>query len=247
VAFSGDEYGRRTIDFVERLQRLSAFEDVKALVVGEFVWYGLPLVTSWSMPGPGEDPKALVECNTRPQEFINHYVEQNYVEKDPVLTEVRRTLATVTWHDVQMKRRLGKTERAVMNEAREFGADDGIVVPIIMKSGVGLLSACGRLPNLSPRARAALENVAIYSHQALSRAANREGRQRQQTNTPLTPREREIMTWVATGKSDDEIADILNIGRETVTTHVENAKRKLGAVHRTYAIVQALRFGEIAL
>jgi LuxR family transcriptional regulator, quorum-sensing system regulator BjaR1 len=148
---------------------------------------------------------------------------------------------------VQMTRRLSKTEKAVMNEAREFGADDGMVVPIITKSGIGLFSACGRLPNLSPRARAALEIVAIYSHQALSRASNREGRQRQQTNTPLTQREREIMTWVATGKSDDEIADILSISRETVTTHVENAKRKLGAARRTYAIVQALRLGEIAL
>ena len=63
----------------------------------------------------------------------------------------------------------------------------------------------------------------------------------------LTPREREIMQWVASGKTDDEIGDILSIGATTVTSHVENAKQKLDAFRRTYAVVQALRFGEITL
>jgi LuxR family quorum sensing-dependent transcriptional regulator len=66
-------------------------------------------------------------------------------------------------------------------------------------------------------------------------------------HTPLTPREREIMQWVAVGKTDDEIADILSIGTTTVTSHVENAKQKLDAFRRTYAVVQAIRFGEITL
>jgi LuxR family quorum sensing-dependent transcriptional regulator len=55
------------------------------------------------------------------------------------------------------------------------------------------------------------------------------------------------MQWVAAGKSDDEIADILTLSAPTVTWHVENAKRKLDAFRRTYAVVQAIRFGEIAL
>ena len=63
----------------------------------------------------------------------------------------------------------------------------------------------------------------------------------------LTPREREIMQWVAAGKTDEEIGDILSIGTTTVTSHVENAKQKLDAFRRTYAVVQALRFGEISL
>ena len=37
------------------------------------------------------------------------------------------------------------------------------------------------------------------------------------------------MQWVAAGKSDDEIADILTLSAPTVTWHVENAKRKLDA------------------
>jgi LuxR family transcriptional regulator, quorum-sensing system regulator BjaR1 len=73
-------------------------------------------------------------------------------------------------------------------------------------------------------------------------------RQREETaHTPLTPREREILQWVAAGKTDEEIADILSIGTTTVTSHVANAKQKLDAFRRTYAVVQAIRLGEISL
>lgn len=68
-----------------------------------------------------------------------------------------------------------------------------------------------------------------------------------ETHTRLTPREREILQWVAIGKTDEEIADILSISTMTVTSHVENAKQKLDAFRRTYAVVQAIRRGEIDL
>jgi LuxR family quorum sensing-dependent transcriptional regulator len=55
------------------------------------------------------------------------------------------------------------------------------------------------------------------------------------------------MQWVAAGKSDDEIAEILNLSTPTVTWHVENAKKKLDAFRRTYAVVRAIRLGEISL
>ena len=40
---------------------------------------------------------------------------------------------------------------------------------------------------------------------------------------------------------------ILSIATATVTQHVENAKRKLDALRRTYAVVQAIRLGEISV
>ena len=55
------------------------------------------------------------------------------------------------------------------------------------------------------------------------------------------------MRWIAAGKSDHEIADILSISAGTVTVHVERAKRKLDAFRRTFAVVKAIRFGEITI
>jgi LuxR family quorum sensing-dependent transcriptional regulator len=54
----------------------------------------------------------------------------------------------------------------------------------------------------------------------------------------LTDRERDSLAWVAEGKSDWEIAMILGLAESTVRFHVDNARRKLGAVNRTQAVAR---------
>ncbi len=243
----GDAYSKRTLDFVQRLQQLADYDEICQLIVKELKWFGLTHVSSISLPGPGRDADECILMNTRPKEFVARYIEKNYVIRDPVITELRRTVNPFSWGDVRTRRGLSKAEKAIMDEGREFGARDGLTIPIVTLSGaMSLFCPCGLEPDLSDRARAALEIVAIYSDQALKRAVLRSQRDAP-AHTPLTPREREIMQWVAAGKTDEEIGDILSIGSTTVTSHVENAKHKLDAFRRTYAVVQALRFGEISL
>lgn len=54
----------------------------------------------------------------------------------------------------------------------------------------------------------------------------------------LTRREREILSWVASGKSDAQIAAILGRSVRTVQKHLENAYVKLGVENRTAAIMR---------
>jgi DNA-binding CsgD family transcriptional regulator len=63
----------------------------------------------------------------------------------------------------------------------------------------------------------------------------------------LTPRELEVLTWVAQGKSAWEIGAILQITKRTVDEHVNTAVRKLGAVNRTQAVAIAIRNGFIGV
>jgi DNA-binding CsgD family transcriptional regulator len=58
---------------------------------------------------------------------------------------------------------------------------------------------------------------------------------------PLTKREREVLTWVAQGKSAWEIGAILDITKRTVDEHAASAYRKLGAVNRAQAVAIAVR------
>jgi LuxR family quorum sensing-dependent transcriptional regulator len=243
----GDAYGKRTLDFVEQLQRLEKYADIRRHVLIEMEWYGFRCLTSFSVPGAGETLKDCLWLNTRPQEYIDRYSEKNYVLHDPIVTELRTNLRPYSWSDVRKNRNLKKHEATIIDEAREWDARDGLMVPIVTSSGsVSGFCPCGYEPDISPRARAAIEIVAIYSHHALRRASL-QAQRKDVTHTPLTPREREIMQWVAVGKSDDEIATLLSIGATTVTRHVENAKRKLDAMRRPYAVAQALRLGEISL
>jgi DNA-binding CsgD family transcriptional regulator len=61
----------------------------------------------------------------------------------------------------------------------------------------------------------------------------------------ITLRELQILAWIATGKSDWEIATILNLSAKTINFHTQNVKRKLGTRSRIQAIAVALRDGMI--
>lgn len=57
----------------------------------------------------------------------------------------------------------------------------------------------------------------------------------------LTPRESQVLSHVAYGLSNDEIARSLTISVETVKEHVQNLLRKLGVRDRTQAAVWAVK------
>jgi DNA-binding NarL/FixJ family response regulator len=63
----------------------------------------------------------------------------------------------------------------------------------------------------------------------------------------LTPRETEVLRHLAHGLSNREIAAALDIGDETVKTHVANLLAKLGVENRAQATVQAIKRGLVAL
>lgn len=63
----------------------------------------------------------------------------------------------------------------------------------------------------------------------------------------LTPREREVLTLIAEGLPNKQIAHALVISEHTVKFHVNAILAKLGAQSRTEAVVRATRLGWIAL
>jgi len=63
--------------------------------------------------------------------------------------------------------------------------------------------------------------------------------------SPLSPRETEILEYIAKGNSNKEIAYTLGICNQTVKNHVTSIMRKLAANDRTHAVVLALRYGLI--
>lgn len=58
-------------------------------------------------------------------------------------------------------------------------------------------------------------------------------------STMLSPREAEVLHWVAAGKSNAEVAEILAISRRTVDKHLERIYIKLGVENRTAAAMRA--------
>lgn len=69
----------------------------------------------------------------------------------------------------------------------------------------------------------------------------------QETFSPLSPREMEILQYVTRGQSNKEIAKTLGISHQTVKNHMTAILHKLAVEDRTQAAVYALRHGWVRL
>jgi LuxR family quorum sensing-dependent transcriptional regulator len=61
----------------------------------------------------------------------------------------------------------------------------------------------------------------------------------------LTDREREVLNWIAAGKTAWDTGGILSIAEDTVNKHITSAMRKLNVHTRAQAVAESIRRGEI--
>ena len=67
------------------------------------------------------------------------------------------------------------------------------------------------------------------------------------TKSPLTPKETIILSHIASGYINKEIAFMLGISEQTIKNHVYNIMQKLEVNDRTHAVVMALQHGWLSL
>ncbi|MDP8930644.1 MAG: response regulator transcription factor [Actinomycetota bacterium] len=125
-----------------------------------------------------------------------------------------------------------------------FGSDDRVL------EAVGAGAAGYLLKDAEPREVEAAVRAAHRGEALLDPAVTAGllrgvagGQRRRSRGADLTPREHEVLTLIACGRSNRQIADELVIAEKTVKTHVSNLLAKLEVTDRTQAAVLALREG----
>ncbi|HUU64772.1 MAG TPA: response regulator transcription factor [Dehalococcoidales bacterium] len=91
-------------------------------------------------------------------------------------------------------------------------------------------------------ARPKLAEQVLHQFQELSWRSETEG-----FIAPLTPREMEILNYIAQGYLNKQIAAELDISEQTIKNHVTSILRKLNANARTEAVVVAIKQGLITV
>ena len=90
-----------------------------------------------------------------------------------------------------------------------------------------------------------LELLVPHLHKALESTGVAKPEFRADAALTLSQRESEVMRWVAKGKTDVEIAQILSISHWTVKMHVRNSMAKLYACTRGQAVAKAIEIGAL--
>ncbi|MFG2024247.1 response regulator [Streptomyces sp. NPDC048825] len=110
---------------------------------------------------------------------------------------------------------------------------DSDTIPAIEAGATGYLLKDAPRDELFSAVRAAAEGRTVLSPAVASRLVSAV---RAPANEPLSAREREVLTLVAKGTSNREVARVLFISEATVKTHLTHLYAKLGVKDRAAAV-----------
>jgi LuxR family quorum sensing-dependent transcriptional regulator len=231
---------RNAFEFVEDIQRVSSTGEIVDALGSALNRHGFDyFCCAFVVPISIERRREGVLAERLPAGFLDLYHERKHVYDDPALRYCKKTVRPFRWfreapYDAEREPRAVE----VVQCARDFGMLDGFVIPVVSPAGrMGQVWFGGPTLDLPEHQLPALHLMAIY---AFDRILELHGSPAQH-QASLTPREREVLTLVANGKSSWEIGVVLHISSRTVKEHTKNICRKLGAVTRTQAVMIAVR------
>jgi LuxR family transcriptional regulator, quorum-sensing system regulator BjaR1 len=237
-----------TLHYIDLIQRARSTDEVCRALIDVTKQFGLTALLAGTVPGqdtPGDEQHGHVLLCDWPVEWLERYVERNYVDHDPLVKYMRRKPSKVTWNSAAAAIKLGRDTPDVFGDAGAYKLNDGFAMPLITLEGeVVMVSLGGEKLDVSDDAIRIIELASTY---AIGRAIQLSSEEKTiDLHRELTPREKECMRWAAAGKSEWEISQILGISEHTSEKHLLNAKSKLGAANRVQAIAEAIRHGYIS-
>lgn len=190
-------------------------------------------------PTSGEAVRQAVIFNSWPQEWLKHYIDNDYIRYDPKFQHVLRHRGVAIWQEVAQRAEYADG-RFVMEEAREVGLESGVTFALPSSPGLeAVVSVAGRETALHGNR---LEEALFLCQFALGKVAAIMARTAF-LPVALTPREIDILKWACDGKTDWEISCILGISNHTADKYMRRLRVKLNAGSRAHMVAQAFRAG----
>lgn len=176
-----------------------------------------------------------------PPEWMRRYLERDFDLIDPVSTAATTRNEVGTLGELLKQLTVNDVGRLFVEEATRMGVTDGLAIPTS-----GLRHARGffgvdnvAAEDLAKVDRSLMRAVAQHAHLRIDRIEEEHGA----GIDGLSPREAEILNWVAAGKSNPETAMILGISEATVGTHLKRLFTKLGVHDRVSAVLAGFKLG----
>ncbi|WP_052766002.1 helix-turn-helix transcriptional regulator [Aurantiacibacter gangjinensis] len=191
----------------------------------------------------------IVNADGFPDKWVSIYEDYSFRKSDPIPDFVMRAGKVQTWSAVMEMQtdhddpRIAEYFRAM----RDFGLSYGVGIPLFGPAGRDAYASfgfhhdpgqddSGRIAILRTIMQAAHQKICVLQSQAEARE-----------QVELSARESHVMYWIAQGKSNTDIAEILGISPHTIGTYIKRIFEKLDASDRVSATVRALKAGLITL
>lgn len=125
-------------------------------------------------------------------------------------------------------------------------SDDAILTAALDAGCCGFVTKAESLEAVIAAVRGAAIGESVITPALLARLLPRLGTRPRGRNPDLTAREREVLSLVVKGGTNQEIADELSLSRDTVRNHVSSVLSKLGAHSKLQAAAIAAQRGIVS-
>lgn len=187
-------------------------------------------------------------CGTYPTSWIQHYLEQDYLRIDPVIIGCFQRFHPADWKSLDWS---SKAAQSFMAEAIEAGiGNQGHSIPIRGPRGQFALFSIS--DNASDEDWAGFtetnrRDLILCAHSFNQKALDFEVKRMPEPVKPLSPREVDVLTYLAMGYSRGQVAQTLQISEHTLRAYVEGARFKLSASNTMHAVARTVSEGLIVM
>jgi two-component system, NarL family, response regulator LiaR len=189
-------------------------------------------------------------------ELVDHQPDMKVVGQagtgEETVAMVRELHPDVVVMDAAMPRMNGiDATRLIISECPETRVlvlsaheDEQHIIPMLEAGATGYLPKTVNLNELLMAVRSTYQGISVLPPAIASVVVHHlTGDSAREAQSPLTAREAEVLTLVAEGLTNDQIARQLNLSRRTVEAHLTHIFAKLSVFSRTEAVLLAQKKG----
>ncbi len=238
------------LDFATRLEHAGDLDSWFRETVNFFQGQGIRWVNYGFMgAGTARNPEGdIVWVNNFSKAVNNHFHHPGAWKHDYAALHCATSLTPIGMGVETMPPGIPPELTRMAIEAADFGLRSGVALPMRVGNprrvaGMSLSGGMnrGEFEALLRENGTALNLAAFYAHARAQQLVQED----EASSVRLTPREREVLLWVACGRTSKEIAQALDLSPQGVNFHVANAMEKLDATSRAHAVARAITLGLI--
>jgi DNA-binding CsgD family transcriptional regulator len=227
----------QTLTFINQCLKCGNEPDFNRLILSFAAFLGFEFVLCcYTQSSYSKRNSIKMENLSNPEEWAEEYNRERYLLHDPVRHEVERRLDTgvktsfIYWDAYEWE--LSPLEQMVIERRKHYGLTYGCSVfsDSERKDFTFLVSLASRTTTVDARVETIAKSV--VSHLMVTR--KRLGMLA--LVNALSDKEKETAKWIMSGKTNWEIAQILNVTENTVKFHIKNIFGKLRVTNRQQAI-----------
>lgn len=233
-------------ELLEKLAAVQSKEELRATAFDYFKTLDAPLMSYHHLPPIGAFDQGVLNLQTEgfPDEMLARYIGEKLFLIDPIPDYAQKTTVPFRWSEISKLTNLRPEQKQLMRDFVSAGMGDGYAFQVFGpggRNGVFGLGFGKVVRTFKPVVMREIHCLCQAIHLRFCEIIERHIPEA----TGLSKREREVLEWVARGKSNSDIATIMGVSAHTVDAYLRRIFLKLGTTDRVTAAIRGVGSGII--